>query len=221
MRFESKEFIKSQRQWEESRESKKTVGQNSTEENTVLEGASKTKGSIRSTDSNITQVVTRYGRGNVLTKGNVDSDDNDARDDSDSHKIERSGEGLTDSNPRDSLLYADFSKKELEQLERSKQKRAREGILAIKETTTTTSTSSSYEQYPEGIIGKMVEAFLTARDQVRTANKKQGIAPSTDLDGMLLYMLPSHVWFGGFFNESQDALNKIQKNMLLDYSREY
>lgn len=57
----------------------------------------------------------------------------------------------------------------------------------------------------------MVESFLTARDKVRKANKKQGIAPSTDMDGLLLYMLPSHMWFGGFLNESQDALNKIQK----------
>jgi hypothetical protein len=32
--------------------------------------------------------------------------------------------------------------------------------------------------------------------------------------------LPSQVWFGGFLNESQDALNKIQNRMLLNYSRE-
>jgi hypothetical protein len=219
MRFESKDFMKSQRQWQESRESKKNIDRNSTKENKVLEDAPNTKGCVRSTDSNIEEVDKRYGRSDGLPRGNADSDDNDARDDGDSHKIERSGEGSTDPNPHDSLLYADFSKKELEQLERSKQKRAQEGILTVKETTTKT-TSSSYEQYTEGIGSKTVEAFLSARDKVRKSNKAKGIEPSTDMDGLLLYMLPSQVWFGGFLNESQDALNKIQNRMLLNYSRE-
>ena len=239
MRFESQDFIKSQRQWRESRESKTNAnndhgharvnsGRNSRARKAVSNDARARMGSSRTTRLNNNYEHRDY----YLPKRNAVSDD-DARDDEDdSDEIEREQNNSTtipneNANNQSTTVPPDFSRKELEQLVRSKQKQKRmlqeaaAAAVAAEEKTAKTKISS-YEEYTEGIRRASVEAFLNAHDKVKKSNNREAGAATENnsryMDGVLLFMLPSHVWFGNFLNGSQDALNKIQKRMLLHYS---
>lgn len=105
-----------------------------------------------------------------------------------------------------------------------------------------------YEECSNEIRNVSVNAFLNVNDQIRgkshtctseqkkrkkkssyhnNYNSKEGevklMNPGMDtiVDAAILYnILPNHVWFNYFLNDSHDALIKIQKRMLHDYNHD-
>ena len=188
--------MRSQRQWQESRNAKKSIDRKSTTETVAVEENRKLKGCLRNANTSITRHPDFLSQGNADSRGG----DHDARDDGDS------GEASKDPNGRP----ADLSKKELEQLKRSKEKQAQERISPVKETTPAATTTMI--SYAEGFR----RAFLSAQKEVE---KARGVKSTIDIDSLMQYILPNHVWMGDFASGHQDSLNKIQRKMLVEYSR--
>mmetsp|Transcript_26303 Transcript_26303/g.56395 ORF Transcript_26303/g.56395 Transcript_26303/m.56395 type:complete len:229 (+) Transcript_26303:138-824(+) len=225
MRFESPDFIKSRSQWQVSREwNKNGVCNVDPTSESIL---SNDTGRVNNYVCSINERTARINKSNDCSAGsNYLSDDNDVRDD-----------GCTDDTnqeagyiPEDAPAPSDFSKRELEQLARSKQKQRRDQTQTQNPrqaqqpppaSRLTPHTSMPCDEYFEGIRDSSVDAFVTARDRVRKSNKEKGIQDSGDMCGLLFHLLPSNVWFGDFFKESKDDFGRVQKRMNLEYSNEF
>ncbi len=195
MRFESKEFILSRRQSQDSQEVKKSSGYPKSK--SVSE---RTKDYIRRTNS---KTASSFGPQNSPKEKKISDnhDNNDARDDGASHKVEPS---VTAGN--DKPKPVDVSKKELQQLAKLRLQRKQELVLAI---------------CNQQIVYDPVDEFLKAREAVRQSNKEKGIESSQVIDDLIMYFLPSHMWMGKLMSESKGAVNKIQDRMMVEYDHEY
>ena len=195
MRYESKEFIKSHRQWQESRESNRGVNGK----------ANQLKNSIRGADNIVSLVNGSVGQQKRFPKEDVvsDSDDIDARDNVKSNQLHEGCDSYN-SNPKDPPLPSDFSKRELKHLIRIRKNRTQQGTTKI----------TSHEHCTNEIRRQSFEAILTARNNVQQSYREKRSGSSVELDSLLLPVLPKQMWFGDFFRESQDAVEKIQKRIL-------
>ena len=200
MRFESKDFIKSQRQWQDSR----AVGKKNSREEKVFSNDSSYPDRGNHAIPPARDTESRSLKENLAT-----DKDNDYRDD---------GEDSTHSSLHDKFVPSDLSKKELAQLEQSKQKQTQEQRPHVRDEMI---NNNPREDKIGGFDRKSVETFLAARERVKRANRNMAVEPSMDIDEMMLSILPSYVWFGDFLNESRHTISMIQRRMLLDYSREY
>ena len=108
MRFESKDFIKSQRQWQDSR----AFGKKNSKEEKVFSNDSSSPDR-----GNHATPPARDTESRSLKENRATDKDNDFRDD---------GEDSTHSSLHDQFIPSDFSRKELAQLEQSKQKQTQE-----------------------------------------------------------------------------------------------
>ena len=200
MRFESKEFILSRRQSQESQEVKKSDYPKS---KSVSE---RTKDYIRRTNS---KTPSSFGSKNSPKEKKISDnhDNNDARDDSASYNVEP-----PDTTSNQPPLRLDVSKKELQQLAKLRLKRKQELVLAKKK---------SEKKINQPIVYDPVDAFLEAREAVRQSNKEKAIESSQVIDDLIQYFLPSHMWMGKLMTESKSAVNKIQDMMMVEYDHEY
>lgn len=199
MRYESKDFIKSHRQWQESRESKKIVNGKSHQVNGCMNAANR----------NTSRFDRKFGQENLRY--------NDAGGSVQSNKIQE-GDNSCNANQKDLSIPADFSKRELEQLVRIRKKQTQQKSSGVEDKTTT--NVNSHEDHNEDICRQPFEVILAARNNVRQAYREKRLESPVELDSLIVSMIPNQMWFGDFFRESQGAVEKIQKRMLMDYSRE-
>mmetsp|Transcript_9161 Transcript_9161/g.22459 ORF Transcript_9161/g.22459 Transcript_9161/m.22459 type:complete len:212 (+) Transcript_9161:204-839(+) len=209
MRYESKEFIKSHRQWQESRESKESVNGESTQLNGYIGGTGQT---ISCVDRMLSQQKCLPKEKNVLN-----SDDYDARD---SVKPNHSYEDFQShiANPNNLSLPADFSKRELEQLVRIRKKPIQHKSPNFEDDTLRNTTL--HEDNANEIRRQSFEVILMARNHIQKSYREKRSQSSVELDSLLLSALPKQMWFADFFHESRDAIEKTQKRISINYSRE-
>ncbi len=206
MRFESKEFILSRRQSEESRELKDAdhlmkIKPVSERAQAYLRKANpKALPSFRS----------------MKTREEKVSDD--SRDESTSTAIVVSG------TPSDEpSLPVDLSNREVQRLVKLRETRKRELALAAKqerEDFCSSNRQTTFDQSIQNLMTSSVDAFLKARELVRQSNKERGIDSSQAIDDMIQYLLPSHMWMGKLMTDSKSAVRKIQTKMQVEYDRE-
>jgi len=209
MRYESKEFIKSHRQWQESRESKESVNGESTLLNDYIGG----------TDQTMSRVDRILSQQKCLPKEkNVsNSDDYDARDSVKSSHSYKGFQSYT-ANPNNLSLPADFSKRELEQLVRVRKKPIQQKSSNFEDETIRNMTL--HEDNANEIRRQSFEVILMARNHVQKSYREKRLQSSVELDSLLLSALPKQMWFADFFRESRDAVEKTQKRISINYSRE-
>eukprot|EP00536_Pseudo-nitzschia_multiseries_P018402 jgi/Psemu1/55433/gm1.55433_g len=208
MRFESKYFIKSQRQWHESR-GLKLEDRSGTKHHCVDSSDAEARNRYRGSAETSEQ---RNDRCLHLKHGKCIAEQG-ARDDGGMGKRENSTIGTEQIKSAPS----DFSKKELLQLARRKQRQKLDQETMTK-TMNTTAKPSSYEDFADIIRMGSVDSFIDAHHKIKESNRALGIPNSRGMDGLILAILPNSVWINDFFNESRDAIDKIQAKMLLDYS---
>lgn len=146
---------------------------------------------------------------------------NDDRDDETVIETEQQAQGSLTSTG----VPADFSKKELAQLARSKQRRTQEQAIApvagVNQKTAhkqqTNRRVGASDKSNEGTHWGSADAFLDARAKARKSDKGSCIDNPRALDGLLLAMLPNSIWLTDFLNESRGAIRAIQKRELLQY----
>ena len=204
MRYESKDFIQSHRQWRESRESKK-----------IIDGTATEIYSSRSID----KIISRFDKGNyrqncppkedlVTYPGNID-----ARKGVQSNQIQ--GEDYSyKTSPKDLSPPADFSKRELEQLVRRRQRQRQQKSSDFEAKVTT--NMASCEKHSNDIRRQSLEILLATRNNVKQSYRERSLEAPVELDSFFLSILPNQMWFGDFFRESEGALEKIHKRTFLD-----
>lgn len=139
-----------------------------------------------------------------------------------SHKNDDLPERRADSGSSGDASPTDSSKRELEELEQLKQNQTQERVLAVDDKTAAMNLLQQYtqgfEDYTESFRRKFIQEFLSAREIVKKSNRKKGIEPSKEIDALVQYMVSSDGGSGHLLTGPQDAVNKIQQRMLLDYS---
>ncbi|VEU38530.1 unnamed protein product [Pseudo-nitzschia multistriata] len=226
MRFESQDFIMSQREWQENRRAKandhsatkqdSSLSRDGTQYNASGSGLNRKQYGYSSQTKNIARDDSRSStqKKNAVAQHEVRQDRRDEPDsDSDSDVDSRD-----ESTPN---VPSDFSKKELQELVRSRRRQKQDQSTQVGQSQEQRQTSTySYHGYADKFRQESLDSFVAARNKVKESNRDLGVENTRGMDCLLLCMLPTNVWLGDFLSDSRGDVEKIQKQMLLSFRGE-